>query len=116
MHTDLRADDLLLTDDDEVIVVDWAGPVVGAPRVDTAIFSINPALFGGWDPEELLAAHPVADVADPAAVDALVCAVLGYFVWSSRQPSPAGLPTVRLFQRAQERVVLSWLTRRTGWT
>lgn len=116
LHTDLRADNLLVTAGDEVVVIDWAGPAVGAPWIDTVLFCINPALFGGWDPERLLAAHPVAGVADPAAVDAVLCAALGYFVWSSRQPAPIGLPTVRRFQRAQERVVWSWLARRTGWT
>jgi len=115
LHIDLRADNLLLTDDGGVVVVDWAQPAVGARWIGTVCFAINPALFGGHDPEQLVVEHPVAGKADPAAVDALLCGVLGYFVWMSRQPAPYGLPTVRRFQRAQEQVVLDWLGRRLGW-
>jgi hypothetical protein len=72
-------------------------------------------LQGGPPPEEILAGHPLARGADPAAITAVLAALAGYFVHASRQSAPLGLPTVRAFQRAQGAVALEWLKLRAGW-
>jgi Ser/Thr protein kinase RdoA (MazF antagonist) len=107
VHADLRADNLLLTDE-RVYVVDWPWACRGAPWFDRVAMLPSVGMQGGPPPHELLA--------DPdPAVTAVVAAVAGYLVRQSRQPDPPGLPTVRRFQRAQGVVALDWLRRRTGW-
>jgi hypothetical protein len=59
--------------------------------------------------------HPVARGADPAAVDAYLCAILGYFTYQSLLPAPPGLPALRPFQAAQAAISRDWLAQRTGW-
>ncbi|MFI7698438.1 aminoglycoside phosphotransferase family protein [Nonomuraea sp. NPDC049480] len=108
VHADLRADNILLTDD-RVYVVDWPWACVGAPWFDRMGMLPSVGMQGGPPPHELLT--------DPdPAVTSVVAALAGYFVRQSRQPDPPGLPTVREFQRAQGVVALDWVRRRTGWS
>ena len=114
LHHDLRADNLLLTDD-EVIVVDWPHAEIGAAWIDLAFFAPSVTMQGGPDPEVLLARHPAACAAPPQAIDAVIAAMAGYFTGSALQPAPPGLPTLRPFQAAQGAVARRWLAARTGW-
>ncbi len=113
LHLDLRADNLLLTSE-RVYVVDWPWARIGAAWVDLVGMAPSVAMQGGPDPEVLLARHPAAVSAPPAAVTATVAAVAGYFTWSALQPAPPGLPTVRAFQAAQGDVARRWLAQRLG--
>ncbi|MGP3958463.1 phosphotransferase [Nonomuraea sp. 3N208] len=108
VHADLRADNILLTDD-RVYIVDWPWACVGAPWFDLVAMLPSVGMQGGPPPHELL------DDPDPA-VTTVVAAVAGYLVRQGRQPDPPGIPTVRQFQRAQGVVALDWLRRRTGWS
>lgn len=114
LHHDLRADNLLLTPD-RVVVVDWPHAEIGAAWVDLAFFAPSVAMQGGPDPESLLARHPAARAADPAAIDAVIATLAGYFTGQALQPPPPGLPTLRPFQAAQGAVARRWLAARTGW-
>ena len=114
LHHDLRADNLLLTAE-RVIVVDWPHAEIGAAWIDLVFFAPSVAMQGGPPPEALLARHPAALVAVPAAVNAVIAAMAGYFTWSGFQPPPPGLPTLRPFQAAQGEVSRRWLAERTGW-
>ncbi|GII04383.1 phosphotransferase family protein [Planobispora takensis] len=114
VHGDIRADNLLLTAD-EVMVVDWPWAFVGAGWFDLLGMLPSVRMQGGPPPEELFTAHPVGREADPAAVTTVLTAVAGYFVRQSRRPDPPGLPTLRAFQAAQGRTALEWLRVRTGW-
>ncbi|MFE3447686.1 phosphotransferase family protein [Nonomuraea sp. NPDC059194] len=107
VHADLRADNVLLTDD-RVYVVDWPWASVGAPWIDLVCMLPSVRMQGGPPPQELF------DDKDPA-VTAVLAALTGYFVRQGRQPDPPGLPTVRAFQRAQGVAALDWLRFRTGW-
>lgn len=107
VHADLRADNILLTDE-RVYVVDWPWACVGPQWFDRVGMLPSVGMQGGPPPHELFT--------DPdPAVTAVVAAMAGYFVRQARQPDPPGLPTVREFQRAQGVVALDWLRRRTGW-
>ncbi|GAA2312349.1 hypothetical protein GCM10010149_74060 [Nonomuraea roseoviolacea subsp. roseoviolacea] len=107
LHSDLRADNILLSGD-RVYVVDWPWACVGAPWFDRVCMLPSVGMQGGPMPYEL--------VTDPdPAITAVVAAMTGYFVRQGRQPDPPGLPTLRAFQRAQGTVALDWLRRRTGW-
>lgn len=59
LHGDLRADNLLLTED-RVYFVDWPAALVGAAWVDLVLMLPSMAMQGAGDPEELLAGHPLA--------------------------------------------------------
>jgi hypothetical protein len=112
-HGDLRADNMLLTDDDRVVFVDRPHVVRGAPWLDLLLMLPCVRAQGGPDPEGLFAAHPLGRAADPDAVTAALAGLAGYFVHRSLQPPPPGIPTVRAFQRAQGEAALAWLERRT---
>ncbi|MFC4061734.1 phosphotransferase family protein [Planomonospora corallina] len=115
VHGDIRADNLLLTADDEVMVVDWPWAFTGAPWFDLLGMLPSVRMQGGPPCEEVFAAHPVGRDADPEAVTAVLAALTGYLVRQSRQPDPPGLPTLRAFQAAQGRTALEWLRARTAW-
>jgi aminoglycoside phosphotransferase (APT) family kinase protein len=58
LHLDLRADNLLITPENRVLVVDWPHARVGASWVDTVFLAPSLAMQGGPPPEELLARDP----------------------------------------------------------
>jgi len=113
LHTDIRADNILLTPT-RVYFVDWSYLCVGAAWIDLLLMLPSVALQGGPEPEEILSSHPVGQRADPAAATVIVAALTGYFVERSLRPPPRGLPTVRAFQAAQGEVALRWLQQRLG--
>lgn len=112
-HADLRADNILLTED-RVVFVDWPHAVRAAPWFDLLAMLPCVAAQGGPDPEALFTGHPLGRDADPAAVTAVLAALAGYFVAHSLRPGPPGLPTLRAFQAAQGAAALDWLRRRLG--
>jgi hypothetical protein len=114
LHSDLRADNILLTDD-RVFFIDWPSACVGAPWIDLMAMLPSVAMQHGPRPEELFDAHPVARGASAEDVDAALATIAGYFVLQAFRPPPPGLPTVREFQRAQGVHALAWLRRRVGW-
>jgi aminoglycoside phosphotransferase (APT) family kinase protein len=114
LHSDLRADNLLLTPT-RVVAVDWPWACVGAAWVDLLLLLPSVAMQGGPDPEPAFTAHPVAAGADPSAVTTTLAAMAGFLVAGARLPPPPGLPTLRAFQHGQALVALDWLRRRTRW-
>lgn len=114
LHFDLRADNLLVTDD-RVWVVDWPWASRGAAVLDLVAFAPSVRMQGGPAPADLLEMSRHGRAADPAAVAPLVAAVSGYLVCQALAPPPPGLPTVRAFQAAQGEVALAWLRELTGW-
>jgi len=114
LHTDLRADNILLTPS-RVFFIDWPWASRGAAWVDLAFMLPSVAMQRGPKPWEIFDAHPVGRRAPAAAVTAVVAAAAGFMIRGSRLPPPPGLPTVRAFQRDQGVPALEWLKRRTGW-
>jgi hypothetical protein len=115
LHSDLRADNLLLTPT-RVVAVDWPWACVGAAWVDLLLLLPSVTMQGGPDPEVIFATHPAAAGADPRAVASALAAWAGFLVGGARLPAPPGLPTLRAFQLGQGVVALDWLRRRTGWS
>jgi aminoglycoside phosphotransferase (APT) family kinase protein len=114
LHSDVRADNLLITAGG-VVFVDWPAACTGAPWFDVVAFAPSVAMQGGPEPDWVLASSRTGSAADPDAVTAVVAAVAGYFTWQALRPPPPGLPTVRAFQAAQGVPARAWLRRRTGW-
>jgi len=108
LHTDIRADNLLVTSDG-VMLVDWPNACRGAAVVDLVFFAPSVAMQGGPGPAALLARSRAGRDASREALAAIVCALAGYFTERSLQPPPPGLPTVRRFQAAQGEVTRRWL-------
>ena len=113
LHQDLRADNVLLTDD-AVRVVDWPHARIGAAWVDLLWFAPSVAMQGGPAPEALLRQFGPAGGADPDAIDVVIAAIAGFFTLGSLLPDPPGLPTLRAFQAAQGGIARSWLAQRRG--
>jgi aminoglycoside phosphotransferase len=111
LHADLRADNVLLTDD-RVVVVDWPHACTGAAWLDLLLAMPSIIMGGGGDPEALWRRHPPARGVDQLAVTTVLAAVAGFFLAESRKPAPANLPRIRDFQRAQGEAALAWLRAR----
>lgn len=109
LHTDLRADNLLLTPDGEVVIVDWPWACTGASWADLVLLLPSVGLGGGPDPDTVIARYGLFAGVDEHALLTLFAALTGFFVRQSLDPDPPGLPTLRAFQRAQAEVALGWL-------
>ena len=107
VHGDLRADNLLIDADGDIWLVDWPWACIGHPLLDLAGFLPSVGLGGGPGIDEVLRRHDVVD--DTDAFEILLTAIAGFFVRSSLDPAPPGLPRLRDFQRAQADVALAWL-------
>jgi aminoglycoside phosphotransferase (APT) family kinase protein len=115
LHTDIRADNILLTPT-RVVFVDWPWASRGAAWIDLLFMLPSVAMQRGPKPWDIFDAHPLARGVSADRVTAVLAGLAGFFIWGSRQPSPPGLPTLRAFQRDQGIPALEWLKRRTGWT
>jgi aminoglycoside phosphotransferase (APT) family kinase protein len=114
LHMDVRADNLLLTDD-RVWVIDWPSAGRGHPLLDLVAFAPSVRMQGGPEPSATLALSRTGRSAEPERLLRLVATVAGYFVRRALLPPSPGLPTVRAFQAAQRDVALPWLQALTGW-
>lgn len=114
VHADVRTDNVVLAAAGRHldVMVDWPAACVGADWID--LLGLLPALHldGGPPPAEVFDHHPLGRAADPAAVDAVLASITGYFVRQSFLPPPPGIPTVRAFQRAQGAIARRWLAER----
>jgi aminoglycoside phosphotransferase (APT) family kinase protein len=111
IHSDVRADNILVTPE-RVVFVDWPHASLGAPWLELLCFLPSVAMQGGPKPWEIFDAHAIARDAPREHVDAVLAALAGFFVYAGAQAPPPGLPTLRDFQRAQGVEALAWLRRR----
>ena len=103
VHTDVRADNLLISDDDNTVtVIDWPHGCRGPAWLDTLLLLINIRLHGG---------RPDLATIDASRADLIgaLAGFGGFFADGARLPAPPGLPSLREFQQAQADVVVSWL-------
>ncbi len=111
LHSDLRADNILLTKD-RVYFADWPGACVGAPWVDLVGFLPSVAMQGGPKPWTLFDGSALGRDAEPDRVDSVLAALAGFLLGNARKPPPPGLSTLRPFQRGQGLRALEWLRHR----
>lgn len=109
LHTDLRADNLLLADDGSLVLVDWPWACNGAAFVDLVLFLPSIGLGDGPTPAAVIERHRLFADVDPDALGSVVAALAGFFVRQSLDDPPPGLPTLRAFQRAQAEVAVGWV-------
>jgi hypothetical protein len=108
LHSDVRADNLLLAPDG-MIVVDWPHACRGAAFVELVLFAPSVAMQGGPELGELLCMSRAGRSSQRQSVAAILCAMAGYFTCQALRPSPPGLPTVRAFQATQGDIARRWL-------
>ena len=113
VHSDIRADNILLTPE-RTWFVDWPHACVGPAWFEVVGFAPSVTMQGGPPPEEVVARHSAAQAASGDAITAAAVAVAGYFTHQAVQPPPSGLPTLRAFQDAQGIVARRWVAQRTG--
>lgn len=113
VHTDIRADNILITPNNEAILVDWPWACVGSAWIDALTTLINVRVFDPlFDVESILKSHQVFAGAAAYSVDCALAGFGGYFLDAARLPPPAGLPGLRSFQRDQGLAVIQWLRER----
>ncbi|WP_298752810.1 aminoglycoside phosphotransferase family protein [uncultured Serinicoccus sp.] len=100
VHTDVRADNLLVGTDGRVRLVDWPWASRGAAWFDASSLLVDVWAVGEVD----LGPHLPAILALGATredVLGVVVGLAGFLLDASRRPAAPGLPTLRAFQRSR---------------
>ena len=114
VHTDLRADNLLVTPDGGAVLLDWAWACVGPAWVDPVLLALDMAVHGGLDPQALVGDLPAVRAADPRDVTDVLAGLTGMWGVSMRRPPPPHMPTLRSFQRRFHDAALTWVRQRAA--
>ena len=116
-HTDLRADNVMLTDD-RVWLIDWAHARNAARWVDPVLLMCDVVASGAdredggdIDVPKLFATHRAFDGASTELVGAVIATLAATWHWFALQPPPPGLPTIRAFQDCQADSLLRYVVR-----
>ena len=110
VHTDVRADNILITPGCRAVLVDWPWACIGQGWMDALGVLVNVRAFDpAFDVDAVLQSHAVFDAAETGSVDRVLSGLGAYFTDAARLPSPAGPPTLRTFQRQQAEAVIHWL-------
>ena len=111
VHFDMREDNLLLTQDGQVLVCDWNWLTLAAPWADLVGLLIS--VHGdGLDAEAVLAEHPLSRDVPARPVDAFLVALAGYFTQAAARPALPHSPWMRAHQAWWRDATLSWLALR----
>lgn len=114
VHTDLRADNALITDDGAVFC-DWNFCVRGAAWIDTVLLLLEPR-GDGIDADALLASRPLTADVPAEHVDVLLALITGYLWRSAELPVPPNSPYLRDHQLWTGDAAWDWLCERRGWS
>lgn len=115
LHMDLRADNMLLTTQGEILIVDWPHAGVGAAWLDPIFMAPSVELNGGPQASEFFSRFESSKHANPESVTIALASTAGFFISQSLEPEIPGLPGLRSFQAAQGRIARIWLAERLGW-
>jgi hypothetical protein len=114
VHTDIRDDNILLTEDGRALFCDWNWPVVGAGWIDSLILLISPR-GDGVDVEKVVAERRLLRDVPADHVDRMLALLAGYLLSRADEPVPTNSPHLRDAQRWQGEAVWDWLCERRGW-
>lgn len=115
VHTDVRADNVLLAEDGKAWLCDWNWPVLGAPWVDSLLALIGPR-GDGVDVDRALATRSLLRDVPADHLDAFLALVTGYFLRMADEATPHTSPWIRRHQGWQGEVCWQWLRERRGWS
>lgn len=112
VHGDARSDNLLRTPGGHFRVVDWPYANRGVRWFDSLTLLMNVRPYGTDVEPHLDRVRELG--ASERDIDVVLSVLLAYFIDATGQPAPPGLPTLRAFQAAQQRVLTDWLIQRLG--
>ncbi|WP_215279692.1 phosphotransferase [Arthrobacter sp. GN70] len=113
VHTDVRADNVMITTGGTAVLVDWPWACIGSSWVDALCVLLNVRVFDPvFDVDSILDSHEVFAPADAGSITGLLSGFGAYFIDAARQQPVPGLPTLRTFQRQQGEAATSWLRSR----
>ncbi|MEU5992132.1 phosphotransferase [Spirillospora sp. NPDC047418] len=110
-HTDLRADNILLTPP-RLMIVDWPYAVTTTPWMDLLLFLPSVTASSNIDPEQIWRRYRHARAAPDDDVNAVLAAIAGDYLTQSLRPAPPTIPGLRAHQRAKGDAALRWLRTR----
>lgn len=111
-HTDLRADNMLITRE-RVVLVDWPYAVAAAPWLDLLMLLPSVAASSPQvDPEQVWRHYPHACGVEADAVNSVLAALAGDYLTQCQRPAPPNIPTLRAHQHTKGHTVLQWLRAR----
>ncbi|TCO45082.1 hypothetical protein EV646_109257 [Kribbella antiqua] len=99
-HWDLRADNIILTEQ-RVVFIDWAHPALAPRWADTVILHAD-----------MRESVRLPELPGDEAITGFIAAIAGGLWWGAAQPAPPGLPTIRAWQRRHALVHLDWVRER----
>lgn len=114
VHSDLRDDNILLTDDGRALACDWNWPALGPVWLD-AVVLLASAHGDGLDAEALVRECALTRDADPEHVDSWLAALCGFMLGARTRPVPATSPHLRTHAEWYAAATWSWLAQRRGW-
>lgn len=114
VHTEPRADNVVLWAGASAQLADWTWAVRGAPWLDTVLLLVE-AYDDGLDVEAELASRRLTRDVPAGDVEAFLALMAGYWLKSGDDPVPAAAPHLRMHQRAWGEAAWAWLSERRGW-
>jgi aminoglycoside phosphotransferase (APT) family kinase protein len=114
VHSDLRDDNVILTDTGEVWVCDWNWPTRGPIWVDTLTVAIS-MVGDGLDGDRILSESGLVANTDADLVDGVLALLLGYCLAAGTEAPPDASPFLRSHRTWYARVIERWLRHRRGW-
>lgn len=114
VHSDLRDDNVILTDTGDVWVCDWNWPTRGPIWVDTLTVAIS-MVGDGLDGDHILSESGLVADSDADLVDGVLALLLGYCLTAGADVPPDASPFLRTHRTWYARVIEGWLRHRRGW-
>jgi hypothetical protein len=114
IHSDLRDDNVILTDTGEVWVCDWNWPTQGPIWVDTLTVAIG-MVGDGLDGERILNESGLVANTDADLIDGVLALLLSYCLTTDSGAPPGASRYLRTHHNWYARVIEGWLRHRRGW-
>lgn len=109
LHADLRADNILIEASGRARLLDWPWAARGAGWEDALLYLLDLRVEDAAADVRPLLDHPVFTGSDTADHIALLSAAGGAWFEKCRLPAPAGMTTLRDFQRREAIAATDWI-------
>lgn len=109
VHGDLRPDNILIDVHGRARLLDWPWAARGAGWVDALLYLLDLRVSDAGADVDPLLSHPVFDESRTADHVSLLAAIGGGWFEKCRWPAPAGMTTIRDFQRREALAAVAWV-------
>jgi hypothetical protein len=114
VHSDVRADNVIIDASGRALVCDWNWAARGAIWLDSVMALLGPR-GDGLDVETVIASRRLLRGVPAESIDSVLALLTGYFLRSAAAPVPRNSPHLRTHQRWYGEVAWEWLCERRGW-